>query len=126
MRALMLFAAFFIATPSMADEKIDQQLEVCIESGKTTADFLRCFNIADKAIDDQLNVIWGKLKSTADKTTSQEVLAAQRLWLKFRDKACPSYAEYGSMGRTFERQCRYDVVRHRVEELTKIYDFVSF
>jgi uncharacterized protein YecT (DUF1311 family) len=125
-RSILLLPLFLVPTVSTATEPINQELEACFEKAKSNADFSECYNSADKALDKKLNAVWAKLKRDADKTTYQEVLAAQRLWLSFRDKACPTYSEYGSMGKMLTRQCYYNVVRNRVDELIKVYDFVSF
>ena len=54
----------------------------------TTVDVSNCFGIASKDADRKLNQVYAQVLSSLQAEDQQNLRAAQRLWLQFRDATC--------------------------------------
>lgn len=70
---------------SLAQNKIDQDLEKCLSKDNSTAGQRNCINSAQKSWDKELNKTYISLSQKLSKNGKNELVEAQRSWMKFRD-----------------------------------------
>jgi uncharacterized protein YecT (DUF1311 family) len=90
----------------------------------TTAEEASCFHRASEAADRELNRVYTRLRSILSPEEQNDLLEAQRAWLKYRDLTCT--AEYnlyrgGTGGPVTRLACLAAVTQQRVAELKTTY-----
>jgi len=70
---------------SLAQNKIDQDLEKCLAKDNSTAGQRSCINSARTSWDKELNKSYISLSQKLTKTGKKELVEAQRNWISFRD-----------------------------------------
>lgn len=87
----------------------------------------RCYQLAYEAYDALLNRRWrrlGELPLAQDEAVRRDLLAAQRAWVAFNERACGFYwngPPFGTMHRDIVGpSCRIRVIRHRIIEISLI------
>lgn len=115
MCALLLFTMFFLPTELRA-----QSAAECA-SPDTQQLMNACAAKTYKIADTDLNVAWRSAKSFADAIgRGDALLAAQRIWIKYRDDACEVHAsayEGGSIYPMILSDCLRRVTTQRTEML---------
>jgi uncharacterized protein YecT (DUF1311 family) len=81
----------------------------------------QCASIAWQEADAELNAVWGELRDVRGGNQEwQAILAAQRLWIPFRDAHCEATAapyEGGSIQPLIRFSCLTDTTRQRTTQL---------
>jgi len=84
----------------------------------TTVGIADCFMAQARQWDGRLNAAYKALQSRIDPEQRQKLLAAQRLWIQFRDANCAFYgAREGTMRVIEAAQCQRDMTEARTREL---------
>jgi uncharacterized protein YecT (DUF1311 family) len=87
-------------------------------------DITNCMFKAWKTADAELNRVYAQSRKGLDVTDLQRLVAAQRLWVQFRDANCDAaYGLYGggSAGPMVRAACLEKDTRERVKELKIMY-----
>jgi uncharacterized protein YecT (DUF1311 family) len=124
---LLLLATFSIHCAAKDKSPYSNEFTACIEkSGGVTVSMRDCNAAEYKKQDDRLNRSYKKLKESLPKTQNQELLEAQRIWLKFRDTNCDLYAKIyeGTMALIVVDDCYLKAVTERATELENIIDYL--
>ncbi|NDU99981.1 lysozyme inhibitor LprI family protein [Pseudoroseicyclus tamaricis] len=109
-------ALLLLAAPAAA--QVD-----CSDGGTTQADMNHCALATYREADATLNDTWAEVRGQlgTDSAVYEQLLAAQRLWIEFRDAACAAEAalyEGGSMAPMVESTCYTRLTEARTQDLT--------
>ncbi|GHV58734.1 hypothetical protein FACS1894182_11700 [Bacteroidia bacterium] len=90
-------------------------------------DMMLCYSAAEKEWDAELNKYYKLLMGILSQESQGKLLAAQRLWLKFRDSENTFstdmyYGLGGTMWRIVATQRSMDIVKTRALELKEYYE----
>ena len=115
-QAMAICGAMFVATGAMGQTAAD-----CV-SPQTQQLMNACAANEYKAADKELNIAWKSAKSFADAIgQGDELLAAQRAWLTYRDAACAVHAspyEGGSLQPLIKANCLSRITKDRTAMLS--------
>lgn len=126
-RSLPFLSLFVVLMGSARDLAVAQHMNVpgvpC-NKPSTTADEASCFAKASETADRNLNVFYARVRSVLSLEERNELLEAQRAWLKYRDLTCT--AEYhlygrGTGGPVTRLACLSAVTQERVNTLKVTY-----
>lgn len=96
---------------------------------ETNQEQAECLNASYESADSELNYAYQELQSVLEEMTSaDELKAAQRAWVKFRDVACEAEAsvfEGGSAERLVRLDCLARVTWSRVADLNVLLELVG-
>lgn len=112
---------------SLAQNKIDQDLEKCLGKDNSTAGQRSCINSAHNSWDKALNKSYLSLSQKLTKTGKKELVEAQRNWIVFRDSEFKLIDKYyfdvkkGTMFYVIADNKKLEIVKTRALEL-KDYD----
>ena len=107
------------AAPGLADPAYDQ----CINASSTNTAWSQCGGEFVQRQDDKLNAVWKKVYALTSGQSKTDLLAEQRAWIAFKDKACRLYAngDYGREGQVLGYpSCLADVITDRTRQLEAI------
>ena len=86
----------------------------------STPEVVECVQAKTNASDRRLNAAYKALQAHADATQRQSLLAAQRLWVQYRDANCAFYGTpEGSIRKVQAAECLRSMTEDRVRELEK-------
>lgn len=86
----------------------------------------QCFIAAGQRADKTLNVFYEKMRAHLEPEDQKNLLAAQRLWIQFRDANCSAEErlyEGGSARPTVRAACIEAMTHQRLIELHTMYDW---
>ncbi|WDF46914.1 DUF1311 domain-containing protein [Chryseobacterium sp. KACC 21268] len=112
---------------SLAQNKIDQDLEKCLSQRNSTAGQVSCVSSARDSWDKELNKSYLSLSQKLSKTGKSELVEAQRNWMKFRDSEFKLIDKYyigvkkGTLFYVIAENKKLEIVKERVLQL-KDYD----
>ncbi|HBR10944.1 MAG TPA: DUF1311 domain-containing protein [Chryseobacterium sp.] len=112
---------------SLAQNKIDQDLEKCLSKDNSTAGQRNCINSAQKSWDKELNRTYISLSQKLSKNGKNELVEAQRSWMKFRDSEFKLIDKYyfgvkkGTIFYVIAENKKLEIVKERALQL-KEYD----
>ena len=116
--ALTLLAAL----PAEA-EMFGPDYQPCGDKSSTLA-IVECVQAKTKASDQRLNAAYKALQGRIDPAQRQPLLAAQRLWVQYRDANCGFYgAQEGSIRQVQAAECMRSMTEDRARELEKAMKF---
>jgi len=84
-KTISILFLFLINVISLAQNKIDADLEKCLSQRNSTAGQVSCASSARDSWDKELNKSYISLSQKLSKTGKKELLEAQRSWILFRD-----------------------------------------
>lgn len=85
-----------ISQMTPAEDLYTDRYSNCIEaSGGVTVNMMNCIGEEIKTQDARLNGAYQKLRNNISDERRQELLAAQRFWIQYRDTNCQFYATAG-------------------------------
>ena len=84
-KSICLLLLLLINVFSLAQNKIDTDLEKCLSKDNSTAGQRSCINSARNSWDKELNKAYLSLSQKLSKTGKKELVEAQRNWILFRD-----------------------------------------
>jgi uncharacterized protein YecT (DUF1311 family) len=102
---------------------VSQEYLACIDkSGGVTAEMLDCISAELTTQDARLNENYKRLMSMLTGKRKQELLEAQRAWLKFRDANCGFYHDPkgGSAAHLAGNECFLNATADRAAELRNL------
>ena len=111
----------------MAQNKIDQDLEKCLSKDNSTAGQRNCINSAQKSWDKELNRTYISLSQKLSKNGKNELVEAQRSWMKVRDSEFKLIDKYyfgvkkGTIFYVIAENKKLEIVKERALQL-KEYD----
>jgi uncharacterized protein YecT (DUF1311 family) len=77
-----------------AEEAYSDRYSACMDkSGGVTVEMLDCMAAETAAQDSKLNQAYGKLGAQLTPARKRQLVAAQRLWVQYRDANCGFYAD---------------------------------
>lgn len=93
---LMLTVAFLSANLPARAQHMNEKDSPCAEV-VVTVDLTNCLAKARDAADAKLNAVYKQLRGKLDAADGQRLVAAQRLWIQYRDANCSAERDlYGS------------------------------
>jgi Uncharacterized protein conserved in bacteria len=101
----------------------DPTYDSCVNAASSNADWSRCGGEFVQREDDKLNTVWKRVYALTDGQSKTDLLAEQRAWVAFKDKACQLYAngDYGREGQVLSYpSCLADVIADRTRQLEAI------
>ncbi len=104
----------------MAEEHYSDRYSACQDkSGGVTVEMLDCMAAELKTQDAKLNQAYRKLGTGLTAARKQQLVAAQRLWMQYRDANCGFYADPdgGSLARLAANECVLRETAERAAEL---------
>ena len=125
---LLLVAALVCAcTPAIAgDSKFTKQFTICMnDSSGVMPDMIACVEEETKIHDARLNGAYKTLGEQLTRERKKALLAAQRLWIQYRDANCAFYADPdgGQMATFRSAECVLDATAIRATELEDIIEY---
>lgn len=117
---------------SLAQNKIDQDLEKCLSKDNSTAGQRNCINSAQKSWDKELNRTYISLSQKLSKNGKNELVEAQRSWMKFRDSEFKLIDKYyfdikkGTMFYVIAENKKLEIVKERalqIKEYEEQFDY---
>lgn len=114
-----VFLALTAAAQSSADDEYSARYSKCMDaSGGVTVNMLNC--IADEMVvqDARLNTAYSDARSELSEERREALLAAQRLWINYRDANCNFYATAGgTLAQVVSNECFLRETTQRATEL---------
>jgi uncharacterized protein YecT (DUF1311 family) len=90
----------------------------------STPDVVECVQAKTNAADQPLNAAYKALQARIDAAQRQPLLAAQRLWVQYRDANCGFYGtQDGSIRQVQAAECIRAMTEDRARELKKAMEF---
>lgn len=100
-----------------------QHFNSCIDhSGGVTVEMLNCIGDEHTKQDAKLNQAYKKLTSQLAADRKKALLAAQRLWIEYRDANCTFYADPdgGTIATLNAASCALEITAQRAKELENL------
>jgi uncharacterized protein YecT (DUF1311 family) len=115
-------ALVLMALPAGA-EMFGPDYRSCGDKPNTLA-LVECVQVKTKAADQRLNAAYKALQARIDPDQRQPLVAAQRLWVQYRDANCGFYgAQEGSIRQVQAAECLRSMTEDRARELEKAMKF---
>jgi uncharacterized protein YecT (DUF1311 family) len=89
----------------------------------STPDVVECVQAKTKVADQRLNAAYTALQAQIDAAQRQPLLAAQRLWVQYRDANCFYGVQDGSIRQVQAAECIRSMTEDRARELEKAMTF---
>jgi uncharacterized protein YecT (DUF1311 family) len=89
-----------------------------------TADLSRCLSDARDSADAKLNAVYNKIRDKLKTADAQRLVAAERLWIQYRDANCSAERELyagGTASAPAQLVCLEVMTRARTKELEIMY-----
>lgn len=115
-------------TVSVAGSWADEAYDACMSTASSNADFSKCGGDWNAREDAKLNTAWKKIFPLASGQTKTDLLAEQRAWVAFKEKACALYAngDWGREGMVVQfPACMAGVIADRTKALEAIGEFLA-
>lgn len=120
-----LLGAIALAGPALADAEYDR----CIaRSNSTNVEWAACGGAWIEREDRRLNETWRRLLPKLPRQSRADLLAEQRAWIAYKDKACTFYrnGDFGREGQVLHGPRRLaGVIARRRDELGDIEAFLA-
>lgn len=119
-KAVWVVAGAVLGSLAWAGEEPSAAFNRCMDaSGGVTASVLECIQDETEQQDARLNWVYKVLSRQLSAERRQELLVAQRLWIKYRDANCGFYLdpEGGSMAAIMASDCVMQMTLQRASEL---------
>lgn len=121
-KSVLAVLVFMAALPAMA-EMFGRGYRPCGDKPSTLA-IVGCVQAKTKAADQRLNAAYKALQARIDPAQRQPLLAAQRLWVQYRDANCGFYgAQEGTIREVQAAECLRSMTEDRAQDLEKAMKF---
>ncbi len=126
-KSIVISFLFAIPVFPLAQNKIDQTLEKCLNQDNSTAGQRNCIISAQQSWDKELNKSYASLNQKLNKTAKKELLQAQRDWMSFRDSEFKLINKYyfdvkkGTIFQVISENKKLQIIKERALQL-KEYD----
>ena len=118
----IFFAVSLLAVMALLPAKAEMfgpGFQPCGKETSTPA-VVECVQAKINAADQQLNAAYKALQAQIDNAQRQPLLAAQRLWVQYRDANCAFYGTHdGSIRQVHAAECLRSMTEDRARELEK-------
>lgn len=122
MRAILLPAAAVLAAAAAVPAQarmFGPEYHPCGEQPNTIA-IVECVDARTKAADRRLNAAYKALQQRIEEGPRQRLVAAQRLWIQYRDANCGFYGSpQGTIWRIHAAECRRSMTEEHARELER-------
>ena len=121
-KSIVIFFLFATIFP-LAQNKIDQILEKCLNQDNSTAGQRNCIISAQQSWDKELNKSYTSLNQKLNKTAKKELLEAQRNWVSFRDSEFKLINKYyfdvkkGTIFQVISENKKLQIIKERALQL---------
>ena len=126
-RSWLLLLATFLCYASIArGQHMNSAGSPCRNIAVTLA-IENCFDKAYRAADRELNQRYGQIAKVLQPDELEQLKAAQRLWIQFRDATCTAESDLykgGTASAPAYSACLEETTRERAAELETIYGWV--
>lgn len=114
--------ALLTSSPLVADDFYTGRYDSCMDaSGGVTVEMLNCIDEELRTQDARLNGAYKALGKSLLPERREQLLAAQRLWIKYRDANCQFYASAGgSLAAVSGSECVLRETAERAKELEEL------
>ena len=122
--AFMLVGACSVALASNTEDLYTGRYSSCMDkSGGVTVEMIDCIDEELVSQDGRLNGAYKKLTKELSAARKAQLVAAQRLWLQFRDANCAFYwdPDGGTAAAVASRGCVLSETATRAKELENLY-----
>jgi uncharacterized protein YecT (DUF1311 family) len=126
-RSWLLLLAMFICYDSNAKAQHMNSTDAPCRNVLITVAMENCFDQAYKAADSKLNQKYSQISKILQPDDLQQLRAAQRLWIQFRDATCTAESHLyngGTASAPAYSACIEEVTRQRTVDLDTIYGWV--
>src|ERR1700721_1625402 len=126
-RAWLVLLAAFICYNSMAIAQHMNSAGAPCRNVAVTIAMENCFDKAYKAADSGLNQTYSQISKVLQPNDLEQLKAAQRLWIQFRDATCTAESNLyngGTASAPAYSACLEELTRQRAEDLKTIYGWV--
>jgi uncharacterized protein YecT (DUF1311 family) len=109
-------------TAAAENTLLTNQFTLCMDKSEgVTVAMLDCIGIETQKQDARLNGAYKKLGTQLAPTRKKQLIAAQRLWIQYRDANCGFYADIdgGTMAAVSTSDCILQATASRANELEK-------
>lgn len=126
-KAIVILFFLINSILSFAQNKIDADLERCLNKDNSTAGQRSCINSARDSWDKELNKSYLSLSQKLSKNEKKELVEAQRSWILFRDSEFKLIEKYyfdvkkGTMFYVIAENKKLEIVKERALQI-KEYD----
>lgn len=126
-KSIVISFLFVIPIFPLAQNKIDQTLEKCLNQDNSTASQRNCIISAQQSWDKELNKSYTSLNQKLNNTAKKELLEAQRNWMSFRDSEFKLINKYyfdvkkGTIFQVISENKKLQIIKERALQL-KEYD----
>jgi uncharacterized protein YecT (DUF1311 family) len=118
--------AFFLSASFCQAQHMNAVGAPCREPA-SGAETTQCFSHAYASADKELNLVYGRIHGKLAPTEVNQLQAAQRLWIQYRDANCSAerdiYLGESAMYMVY-KACLEADTRQRIKELNTTYDWV--
>ena len=117
--AVGLLLSFMATAQSSTDDEYSARYNKCMDaSGGVTVNMLNCIADEIAAQDARLNTAYSDARSELSEERREALLAAQRLWISYRDANCNFYATAGgTLAQVVSNECFLRETTQRATEL---------
>ena len=131
-KTILLLFCLTICVFSLAQNKIDTDLEKCLSQRNFTAGQISCASSARDSWDKELNKSYLSLTQKLSKTGKKELVEAQRNWILFRDSEFKLIDKYyfdvkkGTLFYVIAENKKLEIVKERalqIEEYVEQFDY---
>jgi len=123
-KSIAIFFLFATIFP-LAQNKIDQTLEKCLNQDNSTAGQRNCIISAQQSWDKELNKYYTSLNQKLNNTAKKELLEAQRNWISFRDSEFKLINKYyydvkkGTIFQVISENKKLQIIKERALQLNE-------
>ena len=111
-----------MATLPVEAEMLGPEFQPCGEKTLTLA-VVECVQAKTNVADQRLNAAYKALQARIEANQRQSLLAAQRLWVQYRDANCFYGVQDGSIRQVQAAECIRSMTEDRARELEKAMNF---
>ncbi|SFS08965.1 Uncharacterized conserved protein YecT, DUF1311 family [Dyella sp. OK004] len=114
------FVLMVLSMGTMTTASADETYKKCIDKSSDNASWAQCGGQWMQREDDKLNSTWKTLFAKVNGQTKTDLLAEQRLWVSFKEKACKFYAngDWGREGQVLSYpSCQAGLIASRTKDL---------
>lgn len=116
---------FLIAMPALAEWDFAQpHVQVCNLSSSVEVN--TCLGAREGEVDKRLNAVYQQLKNMTSGDDTSLLVAAQRAWLKFREKECkffnPKEFNFNTHYQFEQMRCDIDMAEKRIKDIERYLD----
>jgi uncharacterized protein YecT (DUF1311 family) len=124
---LLLLATSLCSSTIVRAQHMNAAGAPCQKTSGVTIALDNCFARTYKAADEQLNQLYKQIRQVLTPDQQQQLLAAQRLWIQFRDATCTAESDLykgGTASAPAYSACLEELTRQRTADLKTTYGWV--